>query len=314
MGGAGSIVLHHEAPPVRDRIVVGVGLVVFYPVLDLVCRVELEEAGGIVVVIEKFIGHFQETGDTHHIGLCRGDFQTELTGVSEAEVGFVAALGGDEDNACCSLGSIDGGSRSILQHGDTLHVGGVHIVHAAHLHSVHYIKRIGGADGGDTSHADGTCRSARSRVVAGDHNSGKGALEGGGKGGGLLGLDVFPAHGCHGTGEVFALDSAVTDDDNLVEKLGVRLQGHFDVGPRSGDHILVEVADERHGQGRALRDFQGEVSLEPRGRSCRGALDKDGCAHECLAVLVGHYAGNLRILGKCRHRDEHHAQGCEDLH
>ena len=176
MCGAGCIILHHQAPPVRDGIVVGVGFIVLHPVLDLVGGVELEESCGVVVVVKKLVRHLEEAGYTHHIRLCRRDFQAELTRVGEAEVGLVAALGGDEDDARSSLGSIDGGGRSILQHGDALHVGRIHVIHAAHLHAVHYIKRIGSADGGDTADTDGTCRSTRSRVVAGDHHTGKSSL------------------------------------------------------------------------------------------------------------------------------------------
>ena len=178
MGVTRGKVFHHEGAPVRDGIVVRVGLVERDPVLDLVGRVLLEESGGGVVVVQQFVIHLQVAGQAHHVRFGRGNFNTEFPGVADGHVVDVAALGGNQDNAGGSLGTVNGCCGCVFQDRDALHIGRVHVIEAAHLDTVHDDERVAGADGGDTTDADAAGTRTRSGVVTGNHDAGEGALQG----------------------------------------------------------------------------------------------------------------------------------------
>ena len=82
---------------------------------------------------------------------------------------FLGPLGSDDDNAVRSPCAIDGGSGGILQHGDVLHVIGVHAVQSAfNGKSVDHHKRTGlGVERAHTADGDGIL--ARSRLAVGAH-------------------------------------------------------------------------------------------------------------------------------------------------
>ena len=133
-----------------------------------------------------------------------------------------AGPGGDEDHSVCGTGSIDGGSRGILDDGDALDIVGVDPVKLSDG-SVDEHQRAGAVDGGRSTDVE---RAYATRVTGrcADVQSRDRTLEHVGKVVGDPVLEVVCGHRGDGTRQVDLLLDAVADDHRLVQHLGVFLQ------------------------------------------------------------------------------------------
>ena len=87
-----------------------------------------------------------ESLDVGHLIILGHALECHVAGIGDVHaVGFLGSLlGGDQDNAECSLCTIDGSGGGILEDGDGLHVIGIHEVQGRNLHVVQEDKGSGG--------------------------------------------------------------------------------------------------------------------------------------------------------------------------
>ena len=235
-------------------------------------------------------------GDGHQHGIVP---QVQLGGhlrqrglLPDAHAGAVAAglVGGDEDDAVRTAGTVDGRCARILQdlHGDdVLRIDLGQVAGVAEREAVHDQERgVGTVHGGITSHAhDG--RRARFLGVVGDLDTRHAALHEGFDGIGGLGGQVFGRQGGHRTGEVALLHAAVTDGDRLLQHDGRFVQDHVDEGlavHRDG-RILVAEAAHREG-GVRCHAFYGPGAVITADRILVRSGDEHCSAGNGVAVLV----------------------------
>ena len=206
-------------------------------------------SGGVLLVVEKVLHRGHEVGQllaaetigeglhldvlvsVHHVDLAGHESHAELAVIGNGPVTSLTGLGGDEDDAVRTLGSIDCRGGGILQNGDGFDVGGVYHVAGNPDRSVYHVERVvAGVDRTITADAETGASAGTSR-------------EGGNLYAGHLSchvLEDIEARGPFGQGlsvnlgdggsQVLADHGTVTDDHGLVQH--VHVFRHYDVEQR----------------------------------------------------------------------------------
>ena len=194
------------------RLVVLEGLVV--GVLDTVAVVGLS-AG--LVELEPFV---QAEGLREFVEDLGGDIG--IIGHAQAAGDAGALLGRDEDDAVRTAGTVDSGGCTILQDGDGFDVLGGDVAEGSADDTVDDHERgVAAVDGGRATD-----------LVTGSVTAGVGVDvqtgdltddEGHGVRGGLV--ELFGLYADDGGGDLFLVERTVTDDDGLIDHLGIFLEG-----------------------------------------------------------------------------------------
>ena len=264
-----------EVVRVRDRVAgdgldpVGAGTVVGSQVL-----------GHHVLTVFLCVEHAGHVGDEAHAGVAA------VLGAERSV--FVAAAGGDEDDAGVGAGAVDGGCGAVLEDVDGLDVGGLHGGEVAAGHAVNDVQRLGGTiQGAHASqlHAVAVLR----RVVAAvldDVQAGHLALqETHGVGHAAL-VEVGWLEGRHASGDLFLGLRAVSYDDHVVQEFGIlgkqHVLGHFGGLERTA---CITYATYLHDCVRA-RHGEDELAVQAGGCACGGFFFHDGGSdHRTQGVL-----------------------------
>ena len=162
----------------------------------------------------------------------------------------------------------------------------VDILDAADLQTVDDVQRGEASSvGGVTADAD---RSAFARCTVGeDVDTGYLALEGRGGVSSRTVLEVFRTDGCHGSGKVALLLDTVTDDDGLLEELGVLFKSKVDDGTSGDGNGLGRITDTGNCDAGLNGDIEIVISVNVSHCSDGGvAHHHDGCTHDGLSILI----------------------------
>ena len=263
----------------------------------------LLHAGGLVVLRGP-------RGGESHFGLQR-----------HHGLAYLAALGGDEDDAVGRARAVERRCGGVLQHGDGLDVLGVEGVHdvvggvelAVHLPGVsrrygHAVDDVEGLVSGvhraDAAYADGGCRAGLSGVV-GELQSGHLTVQRVLEGGGGDALHVARLHQRGRAGVAALLGGAVGYHHHFVEHLGVVAQSglHEGADVHLGS-LHAQVGDDQPaGVGRNA--VEGELAVHVGHRAQRGALHLHCRPDDGLVVFFAqHYALHLAhcLLSLCHAR------------
>ena len=253
---------------------------------------------GPLVGVEGVVARNGAGGDTD-IGL-EGDLGATLA----------TALGGDDDDAVRTAGTIERTGGSVLDDGHRLDVVGVEGVDRAVVrHAVNDIERGGGS-------VDGT-------VTADDHGSARTRLTGTGSGldtGGhtveglgdvgdgplfdLLGLDRLGR-----SREGLFLRRTISDDEHVGKhfRIGLECDGNHPVSGSVDDYLFSLVADGGEHEGASARNFDRVVAFEIGDSTRPGSFQHDRCSRQRLignGILDG--SGNRDVLREgSRHGEEH---------
>ena len=230
-----------------------------------------------------------EVGGRHHVDLPRHVRDAPRGGGVECRLTLLAAFCRDENDAIGTACTIDGGSRSILQHLHRFYLVGVDMVHVVHNQTVDDIQRAYGVERADTTYLHLThdagltgCRDRDAWHLSLQHliDIGRSCLVG------LLHVDYTD-----GTCQVGLLLNAITDDDNIFERLYVAFHLYVDARPAASGYHLVDIADIAEEQPFLTTCRHGVVSVEV-GNGHTSAFERlYGYANERLTILsVGHRA------------------------
>ncbi len=227
---------------------------------------------------------------------------------------FGTGLGRHENDAVRSAGTVDGGGRGILDHGNALHIGGIHAGEVT-FGTVDEDQRVGRVDGGDTAdvQASGGARvtgrggdvQARDRTLEHVRQVVRGTV-----------LEFLGIHRRDGAGEVHLLLDAVAHDHGFLQHHVVLLEGDGDpsLTGRDADGLggVAQAGDfQRHFFG---RDAEREGSVGGRHFSGRGSGEDDGGADDGLLSGVQDRAGHdpvLRPDGRDGRQEQR--EGCSNL-
>ena len=209
--------------------------------------------------------------------------------------GLAALLGGHEDDAVGSPGTVDGAGGGVLQDVDGLDVVGGEGGDGAVGHTVDDVERGVGTGGTHTADRHFVAL-ARLTGVLDDIHAGGLALQGAEGIDGVRGGEFVAAHAHRGTGHEFLALHTVTDDDGFFKHLGVVLEGDGHVV--GGSHPAGGVADAGNLQRCPGGHVDGEVAVEVGGDTVRGARHQNAGADDRRAVCVDDFTKNGRALGK----------------
>ena len=222
--------------------------------------------------------------------------------VVDGSLAQLTLLGGHENDAIGSTGTVDGSRGSVLQHLDALDVGGIYALHAVLVgrHAVDDIQGFGTVDGSDTADADHRFGTRLTRGRRHLHTGGH-ALQG------VLGaqtrltVQVVGTHlGDGGRHDALLLD-AVADDDDVVQHLSIF--AHHDGHALRGFQLLSDIADKTNGNRCTRAHVNSETAVEVGDGAVLGiTLFDDGSTNDGLTLVVGHSAQDA--LGFRSHR--HH--------
>ena len=279
----------------------------------------------VVVVFRKF-PQIQEA-DTAGLAL-DGDH----TVIGEFSVSALTALGGDEDNAVCTLGTVDGRCRGVLQDFHRHDIGGVDgrqrgnggnstvaegitqtegsTAGARNLddNAINHIKRLCTCiDGRLTTDADG---GGGTRSTGGLYRGDTGgtALQGLVQVGDDGALDGVFLHGDGSAGHIALLHSTVTHDDDFVEEFGIFRQFHVDDRLAAHNDFLRCIADGREHECRAGLHRDHVVSIEVCDGTVGGALLHDTGSDD-RADIVRDGTGDLVLCEQGRSGEERQHEG-----
>ena len=173
----------------------------------------------------------------HHLGVVAQLSEGELIVIEDGAVlvrVLATVLGGDENDTVTGLRTVDGGGGGVLQDLHGLDHGRIEVVDLIDLQAVHDEER---AEAGAFT---------RSAGIVEDLDTGGLALEGGGGIGGGAVHQFLGADGRHGAGKVALALHAVTDDDGLVDELGVFDKDEVEFGLVTDRNNLAGIADTGH--------------------------------------------------------------------
>ena len=257
-------------------------------------------------VVEIVVG--AESGEVLGRGVDLG-----VTAVGDADLAFLGALGGDEDDAVGAACAVDGGGGGVLEDVDGLNLVGRDVGEGAGGAVDEDERVIALGDGAATANTD-VHLCARAAVLRDDVDAGELALDGlrdvGDRSGGeLLGVD-----GSDGSCEVAALDGLVTDDDGLVEEECILIEDEVDRGLVGEAYFLRGVADAGGLEDGVRGNAEGVVAVEVCDGTDGGAADDDAGSDDGFAVGVLDGSRNL-VLGEgegAAHEEhepcDHHAE------
>ena len=229
----------------------------------------------------------------------RGLFPAPAAGIAHLGLSALvrSSLGGHQNHAVGGTGAVDGGGRCILNHGDVLHVGGVHAGKVS-LGAVDEHQRIGRVDGGDTADVQGT-GAAGITGRGGNVKAGNRTLKHVGEVvRGTVG-QFLGVHGGHGTGEVHLLLDTVTHHHRLFQHHLVLLKDHIHAALGSGDiHLCGHITQAGYLKGNlGIGHTDGESTVGPGHVGIVGAGDHDNGAHHRRAARILDDAGDNPVLG-----------------
>ncbi len=252
----------------------------------------LTESNHIVVVLG-------ELAQVHHIDAAVLAGHGHHTVIGELGVSGLTVLGGNEDDTVGTLGTIDSGSRGILedfhahnigrvnggQRGDGGHTTitqsitetevGTGITATLNNHAVNHIQRFGvGVHRGLATNADGGAGTRSTGRLHGG-NTGGASLQGLVQVGDDGALQVFFLHRDGSAGEVTPFHSTVTHDDNFVEEFGILFQEDVDDRLTAHNDLLVCIADGREHERSAGLHRDHVVSIHVCDDTIVGALLHD---------------------------------------
>ena len=285
--------LQDGAEPVGVRI--DLGHVVVLEVLDgLLAEPELVRGGAVAelgVVEGRRIGvgvhHLEEVGDILDTGRGVG---------ADPGLSFLAALGGDEDDAVRAAHAVHGRGGGVLQDGDVLDVVRVDLPEGA-FDTVHEHQRLGAVQGADTADADDRFVVTRQTRVLDGLDARQPAGEGVAQGSDRRLDDVVAADIGDGAGDGHLLLGAIGHDDHFVEIPGIGL--HPDPHLAGHGHLLGRITDVGDDQRRIRTDrAELERTVEIRHRAGRGAFHQDRHADQRLAGFVFNHAFDADSLGE----------------
>ena len=316
-GGVVVIDVHHAVPVVVD-LAVGIG----------VRRV------GHALVDPEVVGLHEGLGVHQLLLVGLRDLEGVGAVISHARPAFLAAPGGDDDDAVGGSGSVDGRRGGILEHVDGDDVGRVDGIErglieagrqgggavaggardvsgvGGHRHAVDDIERLVVAVGRDGTADVDVDRGARlggvgRHVEAGDTpeqhvvHAGDGGV-----------VDVFGLDARHGAGQVLDRRAAVADDDDVLEAGGGL--GEYDIDRPAGADFLRDgvVADEGEDEGVLCARYREGIASVLVGDHADGVVldDEDGCSDDG-SELVRDSTGHSHVLRKDGGRAEQHQDG-----
>ena len=240
-------------------------------------------------------------GGTGHGAMAPGVLPAVGESVIDGSLAHAALLGGHEDDTVGSTCTVDGTRGGVLQHLNTLDVIGVHALHTILVggHAVNDVEGIGVVDGSDTAHANHRLRTGLTRrgsnVDTGGHT-----LQG------ILGTQasltckVFGTDLSNGSGYHALLLHTITDDDYLVEQLGVLGDGDYHVV--TGKHGLLTITHVSDFQLGTLGCGDGEIAVEVRCGGVRRALLHNSSTNHRFAVGINDPTREGLRLCKCHYR------------
>ncbi len=231
--------------------------------------------------------------------------------VGDGDLAALALLGGNQDDAVRTTGTVDGAGSSVLEDVDAFNVGRVECVDVAARHTVDYIQRSIGTGGTHTADVD-VVAGTRLTIGAHDAHAGRGGLHGSEGAGGVELGQLFTLDLDGGAGHELLLLDAVTDHDRFFEKLGIFLKEHFENRAVSDRDHLSLVTDGRNLDRRAGLDVQNEITLHVcRGTILGAAFNDTRTDHG--AVGVGDRTGDPDGLRHGGHAQEQQCQGSKKL-
>ena len=218
---------------------------------------------------------------------------------------FFRALGGHDDDAVRTAGTVDRRGEGILQDVDRLDLGGRDVVDGFHREAVHDVER--GAVLGDGTAAADADLDVGVRVAFRRDDGDTGHLAGKGLADRVHGLfgELVGIHRGDGAEEVAALDGRITDDDDLVEEGAVLLQDDVDLGTALDRDGLVRQSDEGEYQVHGVvRNGQLVVTVDAGDRTHGRAFHEDAGSDERFTLLVRDDTFDGRLGGEGPRRSE----------
>ena len=245
-----------------------------------------------------------EFGRVHHVHLVTDSTYRNVAVVGNAGLGALAALlRRDDDHTVRSAATVNGSSRSVLQHGERLDVvrvdqrkrvrGTLQTV-VVHGQTVDDNQRVVGCVERRAA-TDADCGTAtRLTAVVDDVHTGHLALQGILCARNQTVVHLVGLDGRDRTGQVVLLGASVTDDHHVLQRLSVVLQRHCYIGGSIDDSFLV--ADIAHRDLVALISFDNEVTVEIGNCSRRLSNDTHGSADNGFAGSILHMAVHSDLL------------------
>ena len=206
---------------------------------------------------------------------------------------FASLLRGDDDDTVRTTATIDGSRRSVLQDGEALDVLGIHhrkgigqtldtlIVHSQ---TVDDNQRVVGSREGGTA-ADADCGSAtRGAAAIDDTDTSNLALNH------VLGVSnrtmvlLVGLQGADGTCKVMLLHGSITDDNHILQHLGVLLKSDVDNRANRNGHCLE--THERNSNLATLRCRDREITVEVCRRATLLSYNANGSTKDRFAGII----------------------------
>ena len=214
----------------------------------------------------------------HHIDVIHQERETELVAVVDVRASAPAAFGRDDNHAVGAARTVNRRGRSVFQHLDVGDVVGVERreIGRLHHHAVHNIKRsVATVDRSCTADADRQIVAARLSRTAGDHHTGRLALQSVFERRRRLKFELLALHLRKGSRGLGAAYGVVTYAHDLIEPLGVLFESDFDRRARSDGYLLRTVTYIRYGENGVVRTSDSCNAIDI-GRGARyGSLDHD---------------------------------------
>ena len=245
-------------------------------------------AQGLVHHLDKLIGAQQLVG--------RESSRSHAEAALIRDVGVILGTlaGGDDDDAVCTAGTVQGTGRCILEHRHALDIGGVDAAEGTVVgNAVHYVQgRIGGADRADTAHGDGGILTGLA-ATRGDGNARDAAFQAFGHGTHGAFAQVGALHYGRRAGEGLLLGRTVGHHHGVVQFQGLFVQDYVNLAAavyRHAHALVANAGDLQHGTGRHVLQRidsvqrsagTGSCSLHKHARSNnrQAAAVADGTAH-----------------------------------
>ncbi len=283
-GRAGSLVL---PVGIVERIAVGIEVAA---VVEPVGTVERPVVAVVfVLVLQTLHEGVAPLLGVEHVHLAGHGTDAERALIAHLGAGFTleTALGGHHDDTVGTAGTVDGGSRSVLEYFHRFNVVRVDQREVGHHHTVDHIERVGaGIDGRHTADNHTGCRGAQV-VRVGEHVDTSGLTAKVVESREVLILCQFFALG-HGDGtcDVALAHGTVTHNDHLVKRGIVGLQGHLQRGSARERHHLVLISDEGDLYFVAGLGIESKLTVEVSGTTGLVRQQQNAGARHRLALLI----------------------------
>ena len=251
------------------------------------------------LVAEFAADELGELSAVHDVEGLAGGVDMPVGGEADARTSACAFAGCDDDHTVRSARTVDGGCRSIFQHGHLLdvlrvdHGQGVCACATALVglgHTVDNDKRIVGVvdrQRGTAADADLTV-ACRVTTIEGHGHTGACADQKILGRGSDTGFDVVGLDDGNRTGGVALLDDTVTDGYDFFQHYGIFGELNVDFRAAFDSDILCVIADIRENEGAVGVDIDGVITVYVSGRAVGRALGKHTCTDEGLTGRGSH--------------------------